>query len=408
VSKAYIIAALVLLLGCANIQTKVNNLDKPLADEVKKSVSEWNYRMRVGASAPDEQGVADVILQVERSRECAETRTTFADRTIRTERSLPEGQGMITAYILGISGIAAGAYLATRPYEDDMTSQERDERESERAWGVASVGLGATLLGWGIVEDIRLIDSEEHRGRIMLDTKVTKEECKREPIREEQLELVNADDPTFVLSGTTDDRGRLRARVSASKLRSSGTTFAASIGPIDLGKVSLQRVLALKAEAEKKGREAQAKAEEERRAAALRAEWDAYGQRTGQCHPDRASVFETHYLHGMRSVGAIDALRETEHKIVYASGGGAELSYEPSFTGEYHFIVVAPDDVQLTITKEGAGSRTGSEYESIVAQVLGFGHADSRAMRLGGRDRATIRVRGNGCALLLIFEVSYR
>jgi hypothetical protein len=107
-------------------------------------------------------------------------------------------------------------------------------------------------------------------------------------------------------------------------------------------------------------------------------------------------------------LGAIDALRETEHKIVYASGGGAELSYEPSFTGEYHFIVVAPDDLQLTITKEGAGSRTGSEYESIVAQVLGFGHADSRAMRLGGRDRATIRVRGNGCALLLIFEVSYR
>jgi len=87
---------------------------------------------------------------------------------------------------------------------------------------------------------------------------------------------------------------------------------------------------------------------------------------------------------------------------------GAELSYEPSFAGEYHFIVVAPDDVQLTVTKEGAGSRTGSEYESIVAQFLGFGHADSRAMRLGGRDRATIRVRGNGCALLLIFEVSYR
>lgn len=31
-----------------------------------------------------------------------------------------------------------------------------------------------------------------------------------------------------------------------------------------------------------------------------------------------------------------------------------------------------------TVTKERAGSRTGSEYESIVAQFLGFGHADSR------------------------------
>lgn len=194
--------------------------------------------------------------------------------------------------------------------------------------------------------------------------------------------------------------------MSAAKLRASGTTFAATIGSIGLGRVSLHRVLERQKEVEQKRREAQAKAEEERRAAALRAERDAYEQRTGQCHPDRASVFETHYLHGMRSVGAIDALRETEHEIVYASGAGAKVSYEPSFPGEYHFIVVAPDDVQLTVTKEGAGSRTGSEY--IVAQFLGFGHADSRAIRLGGRDRASIRVRGSGCALLLIFEVSYR
>ncbi|MDZ4064855.1 MAG: hypothetical protein U1E22_09340, partial [Coriobacteriia bacterium] len=334
------------------------------------------------------------------------------------------GTSMISAYLIGAVGMGTGAYLATRPYEDDMTPEERDDHESMRALGVGVIGAGALMLGWGIVEDIRQMDSEEHIGRVALDKNVKTTDCDRGPFAGKRLELVNADNPSFVLTGTTNEKGHFHTQVSGAELRKSGAAFAASIGDINLGTVSLHRVLELRGEIERKAeaerreaekkreekqREAEKKAEAERGAAAATAARDAYEQSTGECHPDRRSQIEAQYTQAMSSLSLFRMLEEKEHKVVLAGGASGQLVYRVPYTGEYHFFVLGNNSIDLKVeNSQGTESRLTSGVEHIVQNYLGFPHIESRAMRFTGSDQATIRVSGSGCALVVVFEVTNR
>jgi len=90
------------------------------------------------------------------------------------------------------------------------------------------------------------------------------------------------------------------------------------------------------------------------------------------------------------------------HETVIATPSGTEITLSAGLRGEIHFFAVAFDPIKLAVfDRRGNPIQTGSQYETMVKNVVGGGEVDSRMTIANTAEKFRVKVAGLGCALVV-------
>ena len=166
------IFSLILLLpiaGCASITVSQRNEDSFIQNLVQDEKIAGKRHIAISHSIAG----SSISLRVTKQDMCNRKKIHQVDRVEVTERTA--SGWMVGKYIMGGSFAALGGLLVgwstmlpDSPQKDIVTEESQIGSTPVAVSGYISLGLGAGLLAWAVIDSVRALDKEEHMGKVDL------------------------------------------------------------------------------------------------------------------------------------------------------------------------------------------------------------------------------------------------
>jgi len=218
------VLALVASTSCAEVQVRKEYDDKVIRKFTERHVvSAWSRRADAKVVAPGGGQAPQLEIEAFRDKACVVTTGKVVDRTISTVRTGEREYMRTVSYVTGGVGLAAlvpGIILFT---------QYDPKAASARGVGTAAVLLsivglaGVVTGGWQVVEDVRLMDSRDHVGPVVVSVPDDRR-CDREALAGATVR-VETDKGEKLVEAKADESGQLTVPIDRDRAAHLGDRY---------------------------------------------------------------------------------------------------------------------------------------------------------------------------------------
>lgn len=403
-TSALLIAALAT--GCLHTETVIRSTETVTSSKTSGVSLPHRYEVSTSTSG------FDLFVTANKVQMCRDDVTESVTVTDTVERAMPKAHwailgGGAVALIGGVVAAIVGSSMQASVPSGLPTPEQASAQDTGAILvpvGIGAAAVGGALVAWDLAN---LFTSGTRDTSRPTERTIPKEEraCGTSPAANTAVTLTDASGAK--LGAQTDSTGRAtfaRAAVTdtfLSRWANRGGKVPAvqvTVGGDDAGKLDPRSAGALQAmldvETSRQQRDSAAASEES-------SKLSAQETKSGKCSAERNAELQG-VLAQMKPIMEGSDLYYSAHTIVAA--GSAPWAGRTVASGEYHVFAIGYAGLGLDVRgRDGQPAALSSMYER-VAQVASRGVVASKVLQANALEPFTVRVTGQGCALMAIFR----
>lgn len=392
--------------GCLHTETVVRSTETVTASKTSSVSLSPRYEVSTSTSG------FDLFVTANKVQMCRDDVTESVTVTDTVERTMPKAHwailgGGAVALVGGVAAAIVGSSMQASVPAGLPTPEQAGAQDTGAILvpvGIGAAAVGGALVAWDLAN---LFTSGTRDTSRPTERTVPKEEraCGTSPAANTVVTLTDASGAK--LGAQTDATGRAtfaRAAVTDTFLsrwadrRGKMPAVQVTVGGDDAGTLDSRSAEALQAmldvETSRRQRDSAAASEES-------SKLSAQETKSGKCSPERNAQLQG-VLAQMKPIMEGSDLYYSAHAI--GAAGSPPWSGRTGLSGDYHVFVIGYAGLGLDVRgRDGQPAALPSMYER-VAQVASGGVVASKVLQANALEPFTVRVTGQGCALMAIFR----